>query len=208
MNLPDRVLETRDRFALAFPLWRVPEGTEAEVKARAWTYALAEQICYEHGPSYGTKRADPGRPLSKDAIAWVPGILPWMPGEKLWGFDMLSGAGTGSPTLVKSPEGADISDQIFVAVRPFNHLDGSSLPSPTPKPPQPSVIPYDEQKSIQFGMACNQIYNDAGIPIDPGMVSVHSSRAAWDYYVGGLTWADSFKKHVNEFRAVYRLPPV
>lgn len=86
---------------------------------------------------------------------------------------------------------------------------GNQVPSPPPPTnPGGSVIPYDEQKSIQFGLACNDVYNQSGAPMDPGMISVHSQRAAWDYYVGGLDWPDSFKKHLNEFRAVYGLPPI
>jgi hypothetical protein len=71
-----------------------------------------------------------------------------------------------------------------------------------------SMIPYDEAKSIEFGLACNDVYTESGAAFDPGMVSVHSSRAAWDYYVGGLAWPDSKRKHINEFRAEYGLPPV
>jgi hypothetical protein len=40
------------------------------------------------------------------------------------------------------------------------------------------------------------------------MISVMSSRAAWDHYVDGLDWQESFTKHVNEYRAQYGLPPV
>ncbi len=76
-----------------------------------------------------------------------------------------------------------------------------------PEPGEP-VIPYDEAKSIDFGLACNDVYTESGAPFDPGMVSVHSSRAAWDHYVGGLSWEQSKRKHINEFRAVYGLPPI
>lgn len=69
------------------------------------------------------------------------------------------------------------------------------------------MIPYDESKSIEFGLACNDVYAESGAAFDPGMVSVHSSRAAWDYYVGGMSWSSSKKKHINEFRAEYGLPP-
>ena len=81
-------------------------------------------------------------------------------------------------------------------------------PNPTPIPPPSGQIPYDENKSIQFGLGCNDVYRESGSAFDPGMVSVHSSRAAWDYYVGGLAWDYSYLKHINEFRAVYGLPPV
>lgn len=86
---------------------------------------------------------------------------------------------------------------------------GNQVPTPPPPTnPGGDMIPYDEQKSIQFGLACNDVYNITGAPFDPGMISVHSQRAAWDYYVGGLSWDESFTKHINEFRAVYGLPPV
>ncbi len=70
------------------------------------------------------------------------------------------------------------------------------------------MIPYDEALSIDFGQACNAVYIDNNIPQDPGMISVHSSRAAWDYYSGTLPWPESKKKHINELRAVYGLPPI
>jgi hypothetical protein len=80
-------------------------------------------------------------------------------------------------------------------------------PEPGPTPPVPS-IPYDEAKSIQFGQACNAVYDATGAPCDPGMVSVHSQRCAYDYYVLGMPWDECFLKHINEFRAVYGLPPL
>lgn len=70
------------------------------------------------------------------------------------------------------------------------------------------MIPYDESKSIEFGNACNDVYRESGIAQDPGMISVHSSRCAWDYYVGKMDWDECFKKHINEFRAEYSLPPI
>lgn len=75
-------------------------------------------------------------------------------------------------------------------------------------------IPYDESKSIDFGLGINQANADyhalhgTDIPYDPGMISVHSERAAWDYYVGGLSWDASKVKHLNEYRDVYNLPHV
>jgi hypothetical protein len=73
------------------------------------------------------------------------------------------------------------------------------------------VIPYNEQLSVDFGLGINQANVDyhaihsVDIPYDPGMISVMSSRAAWDYYVGGLDWESSKIKHLNEYRDVYGL---
>ena len=79
---------------------------------------------------------------------------------------------------------------------------------PAPEPPSRPVISYDETKSIEFGLACNNVYKESGATFDPGMISVHSMRCAWDYYVGGVTWEQAKHKHVNEFRAEYGLPPL
>jgi hypothetical protein len=79
------------------------------------------------------------------------------------------------------------------------------------------VISYDENKSIEFGVGINEAnaefkqIHGTDIPYDPGMISVHSERAAWDYYVGGLPWDGpngSKIKHLNEYRDVYSLPHV
>ena len=77
-----------------------------------------------------------------------------------------------------------------------------------------AVIPYDERLSVDFGLGVNaanadyQTIHGTPIPYDPGMISVMSERAAWDYYVGGLAWNDSKIKHLNEYRDVYGLPHV
>jgi hypothetical protein len=130
-------------------------------------------------------------------------------GATLVVFDMLSGAGTGQPSLNANPDSQDITGQIFEFVQPYDVIGGAPSPEPpTPTPPGGDVIPYNEQYSIEFGLGCNEVYKESGAAMDPGMISVQSQRAAWDYYVGGLTWPESYKKHINELRAVYGLPPV
>lgn len=205
MKLPAAVLNTRDRYVAAFPLWVVPAGPAAEDKARQWTLGLVAQIVFEFpGHGYGSKRASPDRPISKDGLAMQIGA-------QLVVWDMLSGAGTGAPSLTNNPEAEDITGQLFEMVVGRDVIHGG-VPEPGPTPPQPPTngpqIPYDENKSIQFGLGCNDVYKQSGAAFDPGMIGVHSARAAWDFYVGGLTWDASYKKHINEFRAVYGLPPV
>lgn len=165
---------------------------------RTLTRMMAEQTCFELGPQWGTKSAGLGRPPSKDSLAFNDPAT-------LFGWDWQNGA-----TRLPNPPGemADITGQIFLVVSPVDHL-GEEIPGPDPDPgPGGDVIPYDEAKSIEFGLACNDVYTESGAPMDPGMISVHSSRAAWDYYVGGLEWEESKRKHINEFRAVYGLPPI
>jgi hypothetical protein len=75
-------------------------------------------------------------------------------------------------------------------------------------------IPYDDGLSRDFGVGINQANVDyrkihgIDIPYDPGMISVMSQRAAWDYYDGGLDWETSKYKHLNEYRDQYALPHV
>lgn len=88
-------------------------------------------------------------------------------------------------------------------------VDAGTHPSPGPTPPPSGgSIPYNEAYAIEFGLACNDVYTQSGAAFDPGMIAVHASRAAWDFYVGGLSWPASKQKHINEFRSVYNLPPI
>jgi len=205
MKLPAAVLNTRSRYVATFPLWVMPPGPDAEERARQWTLYLVAQIVYEFpGQGYGSKRADNSRPISKDSLAQTGEGL-------LFNWDMLSGAGTGAPRLTDNPDGENITGQIFVPVNGLNVIGGATPTPPTPTPtPPPSghKIPYDENKSIQFGLGCNDVYKQSGAAMDPGMISVHSMRCAWDYYVDGLAWGVAYRKHINEFRAEYGLGPV
>lgn len=81
-------------------------------------------------------------------------------------------------------------------------------PPPVTPPPATAVIPYNEAYAVQFGEGCNDVYLESGATFDPGMISVHSQRAAYDYYVGGMRWDASYKKHLNAFRHEYGLPPL
>lgn len=130
MQLPDSVKNIRTRYVAAFPVPQGAPGEAFEDTARQWSIRFAEQVAYEQGPSWGMKRADPNRPISKDTIAQsVDGHL------LIW--DLLTGTGTGSPRLNENPESEDITGQVFVPVTPTNHL---GTPAPAPQPtPAPSV---------------------------------------------------------------------
>ena len=120
-QLPANVRAARDAFVAKVP---VPSGgpnpadQAFEDRCRAWTKGLAEQIVFSTSDrSWGCKNAGGGRPQSKDSIAHQVG-------GTLFGFDMLFGVGTGSPSLVPSPSGEDISGQVFMPVEPVNHVGG------------------------------------------------------------------------------------
>jgi hypothetical protein len=147
MKLPDQVKDIIGRFVAKFPLWSMTEGPGAEEQARQWSIHLAEQIAFEvPGQGWGKKRADPGRPISKDAIAQLgEHVDPPQPG-KLFAYDILTGAGTGKPGLVSDPDSIDITGQTFVSVTPTNHL--GVVVEPKPKPPAPVPIQTPEQVAI------------------------------------------------------------
>ena len=100
---------------------------------RALTMKIVQQICYEFGPKWGTKRADPGRPPSKDSIAYLDG-------STLWSYDWQNGS-TRAPHV---PMGRliDITGQVFIPVTPTNHLKDENKPPVVP-PVTPGVPPVN-----------------------------------------------------------------
>ena len=163
MTLDPNILAIRDRYVAAFP---VPQARGAddfdpatggasasfEERARVWTRGLAEQIVFETGDAtIGVKNAGGGRPQSKDSIA--------INGPRLINFDMLSGVGTGHPTVIASPQGADITGQVFMPVSPVNHLgDAPALPPSTPPASQP---PAADLSSVLARLALVEAANSA-----------------------------------------------
>jgi hypothetical protein len=117
---------------------------------------------------------------------------------------------TDSNGMAMPVDGGPLSDPALIPRwrRPTKELAGLDGDSGSTIPPPGTVIPYDEDKSIEFGVACNETYTESGAAFDPGMISVHSQRCAWDYYVKYMPWPECLAKHVNEFRAVYGLLPV
>lgn len=150
MRLPASVKAIRTRWVAAkgIPQQQDGESSEAwESRLRdTWTVPFDEQVAFEEGSEWGAKRSSPTNPLGKDTIARrVNG--------RLWVFDLLTGAGTGQPTLNDDPEGEDITGQFFETrpefFKPTNHLGNVIIPAPTtpilplPTEPIPSLPSVD-----------------------------------------------------------------
>jgi hypothetical protein len=128
MVLPDRV------FAIVSALF-AQHGALAsgdDDARRSLQKMIVETVVKRHpGEGWGWKRADPGRPLSKDTIAnnlIEPGhIIAW---------DCFDGA-TRTPVQRDSML---IDDQVFVEVSGFDHLNGVIL-VPQPRRPDPQRSP-------------------------------------------------------------------
>lgn len=89
---------------------RLAEGDDDD--RRALTIKMAEQFVYSFGPQWGTKRADSGRPTSKDAIAYKSG-------STFLGYDWQNGS-TRAP--VSDPTPMDLTGQVFEPRPARNHL--------------------------------------------------------------------------------------
>lgn len=88
---------------------------------RAWALMAAEQLAFSVSPAWGTKKAGPANPQSKDAVArWV--------GATLCAWDIVNGA---TRELVFT-QVHDITGQVFIPVSPKNHV---AAPTPEPEPP-------------------------------------------------------------------------
>jgi len=133
MKLPADVKAIRARYVAKFPVPQGVAGAAFEETVRQWSIGFAEQVRHDtNDPTFGVKRADPNRPIGKDTLARVVGV-------KLYSWDLLGGAGTGSPTLNLDPDAEDVTGQVFVPVLPVDHLSGVPVPVPVPQPPPPSA---------------------------------------------------------------------
>jgi len=108
------------------------QGSEDD--RRTLTLMMAQQARLDLGAAYGTKRADPGRPPSKDAIAYQDVV-----NDKLYAWDWQNGS-TREPQLHAGDTAGDITGQVFIVVSPVDHL-GGEIPTPMPPTPGPCNLP-------------------------------------------------------------------
>lgn len=133
------------QFAARFPLPQTPGGGEDhENKCRAWCLKFAEQVRFTtRDATWGLKRS--AGPQSKDTIAKDLG------NGKILVFDLMSGAGTGFPTLNAQPTGEEVVGQTFIPVNPANHL-GPAPTVPTDRELLLKLIAKVDRLSAHFGI--------------------------------------------------------
>lgn len=153
-NLPDKVIRTLD-FFFAAKCKKDKDGNTVppigEDNIRELCIDADEQVAFEHrNEGWGTKRADSGRPVSKDTISQKTDgrLLIW---------DMISGSGTNNPTFVyKKATSQDVTGQVFIGpgdrldegvFTPQNHL-GGTIPIPEPEPPTLDCKPVVPSQNI------------------------------------------------------------
>lgn len=147
--MPAPVFATVQRFHLMRPAPRGVPGTVQDDNCRAWCRALAETISFFHGDDWGHKSTSSSSPASKDVIAWRQG-------SQLHGYDVLTAAGSGAPSLSNPPGWIDITGQFFIDVPAVNHFTGSSTPSGRPVPTKATAT-----TSFDLGEALEKGYGEA-----------------------------------------------
>jgi hypothetical protein len=97
-------------------------------EGQAWVAKLAGTM-KARWPSegWGTKRASPGRPLSNESVARPAN-------GRLWGYDLIIGAGAPGQRLEPRAHPEDITEQVFVEVESRDWLAGGQQPGPNPTP--------------------------------------------------------------------------
>lgn len=124
--LPERAKAIIQSMGQKFPELRKGDDDQR----RAFTMKAAQQIRYELGDRYGTKRADMNRPPSKDAIAFRP------TDTTLVSWDVIDGTTREVSTGSKAEE---IDGQVFIVVDPVNHLGAGVVDPVTPIVDPPPV---------------------------------------------------------------------
>lgn len=130
MTFAPRVQEIVNRFSAQFPDLRTSKNDDDR---RALTQKIAEQVAFELGPRWGQKRADPGRPISKDTLAFKGD-------DQLHGWDLFNGSTREANQFPDEINPAEMREQVFVPVTPTNHFSVETPPivelPPTPPAPQ------------------------------------------------------------------------
>ncbi len=141
MRLPEDVRALLVRFMERYPLPRC-EGCPVAARenaVRQWMFMFVEQVCFTlPGRGWGTKRADPGRPISADTITQRTVILG---GESLLSWDLVVSAGDPEQRLNLDAESIVTTGQTFVEVIGVDHLGAPTPPPPPPPPVDPTPDP-------------------------------------------------------------------
>jgi hypothetical protein len=184
--VPNRFADV-EAICLAHPESFPPGADNDAARLQLLTETMVPQINRDHpedGGNWGVlTKTDQGGKIPCDVMVWRPGTVT---------IDVMTGTGASWDV-----HGAANNPLWLWTACPGDDGDAGV-----------SDGAYDEAKSIEFGTACNEVYVESGAAVDPGMISVHSQRCAYDYYVQGMPWDECLEKHVAEFRAVYGLPPV
>ena len=149
MQLDPRVIAIAKQFEPS-----LPTANFTDENRRAWVMQVIEQVVFQFpAGGWGAKCADPGRPLSKDAIALQAD-------GHLFAFDLVNG---GTKRVNDSVVGEQIDDQVFVPVQGKDHLGlhpivptGGGHPSlGTGAPPAPAADPrvFEAVQALQTAVA-------------------------------------------------------
>jgi len=129
MKWPSRVQEIVSEIARRNSSLLIPD----EESRRKLTLMFAQQCRFELGSNWGTKRADSGRPLSKDTICTRNPFIGW---DTQIGGSVI--------TVAEFPDSVDLTGQVFVEVEPINHLEFEEEKPKEEKPDIPDKLDWIE----------------------------------------------------------------
>lgn len=193
MKWTGRIQEILNTFAAMHPLWINDDSGPAPTPRFRLNERFAQQVCFEFGNSYGLKRADPGRPVSSETLAYQSN-------GKLFGW---SWENQHNGTVDQFPESEDLAGQVFVPVAPVDWFSGET---PKPEPPAKPVYPGDDI-GWQIGRVLDADYKRAGRSgLDAGS-TVWSFRTAWDV-ANGEAVDSAIARHRAEWCAILGVPVI
>lgn len=133
-----------DTFAKRFP---PPGGNEDELRDH-WTPKLVAQLVHSFpGEGWGWKSTSQGSRPSSDVIARRVG-------GKIWGYDLIIGAGTSGWKLATNAGPIDLSTQAFISVEAHDWLGVTPEPGEPEEPGEigitPILVELNETQRIQL----------------------------------------------------------
>ena len=196
-----------------------PDETTSREQRVLFLQRVVKAFC---SPHVAMKRADPGRPISDEAIVFTrPG-----PEYRLFWDFIISGGSSAWRLSVNGPGEHLPESQPLVNPLTLGHLPEPlgpngvpivpgcmpSVPTPAPKPcpvcpPIPPKPPYpgDQFFVEQVGQVLEWDYAEAGQRLNAGSV-VWISRTIWRYVNEGMSIEQSVAQSRKEWRAALGLP--
>ena len=188
----ERHAQTLQRYADKFGLPAMNDEA-----SREWNMRLAEQFAFAFPhEGWGTKRADPGRPLSTDVMCTRSPFV---------GYDVILNQRLPNQALDLHPRSLDLAGQVFIAVTPRDHLGAGPAPVPVPPAPVKPSYPYPDEATFwkAFQDRMRKAYSDAGRAFpDPNDADAFRRFSRCGYDIGmGMDPAKAADKHIAELRS-------
>lgn len=174
---PPRVQAILDELARQHPTWVADDrGAPEDTPRYRLNKMVVETVVCDLGPQYGLKRAESGRPISSEVVAFNNGAV-------FLGWEW-ENAHNGR--WEQFPGAIDLAGQSFVPVACVNHLAASTPPPPPTGPaPPPPTEPFDFSQ-----LATKEDVNRLEQKVDAIVNKMGAweafAKSKWTYIVSGI----------------------